>query len=106
MMEVETIEVVAGDSGYKSTKLDCPREKSKKIKPYTKEEMEEQNGDPVEIFRRSNSDSLRESDIVEAAGNTLSKDERTVRVVRDGKVVACAHYLEFSTGWMEATSEN
>jgi hypothetical protein len=106
MMEVETIEVLAGDSGYKSTKLACPREKSKKIKPYTKEEMEEQKGDPVEIFRRSNSDSLRESDIVEAAGNTRRRDERTVRVVRDGKVVATAHYLKFSTGWMEATSEN
>ena len=106
MMEVETLEVVAGDSGYKSTKLDCPREKSKKIKPYTKEEMEEQKGDHVEIFRRSNSDSLREGDIVEAAGNTQSKDERTVRVLRDGKVVATAHYLKFSTGWIEATEEN
>jgi hypothetical protein len=104
MMEVETIEVVAGDSGYKSTKLDCPREK--KMEPYTKEEMEEQKGDPVEIFRRSNSDSLREGDVVEAAGNTRSRDERTVRVVRDGKVVATAHYLKFSTGWMEATDEN
>lgn len=105
-MEIGTVEVLAGDSGYKSTKLDCPREKSKKIKPYTKEEMQEQKGDPVEIFRRSNSDSLREGDVVEIAGNTQSRDERTVRVVRDGKVVATAHYLKFSTGWMEATDEN
>jgi hypothetical protein len=106
MMEAETIQVVAGDSGYKSTKLDCPREKSREIEPYTKEEMEEQKGDPVEIFRRSNSDSLREGDIVEAAGNTRSRDERTVRVVHDGKVVATAHYPKFSTGWMGATEEN
>ena len=104
-MEIGTIEVLAGGSGYKSTKLDCPREKSKKIKPFTKEEMEEQKGDPIEIFRRSNSDSLRKGD-VEAAGNTHSRDERTVRVVRDGKVFAMAHYLKFSTGWMEATDEN
>jgi hypothetical protein len=106
MMEVETIEVLAGDSGYKSTKLDCPREESKKIKPYTKEEMKEHRGDPIEIFRRSNSNSLRKGDVVEDAGNTRSRGERTVRVVRDGKVVATAHYLKFSTGWMEATEEN
>jgi hypothetical protein len=95
----ETIQVVAGDSGYKSTKLDCPREK--KMEPFTKEETEKQKGDPIEVFRRSNSDSLRKGDVVEAAGNTRSRDERTVRVVRDGKVVATAHYLKFSTGWME-----
>jgi len=27
-------------------------------------------------------------------------------MVRNGKVVATAHYLKFSTGWMEATEEN
>ena len=39
-------------------------------------------GGPVEIFRRSNAGSIREGDIVEAAGNTRSQDERTVRLVR------------------------
>lgn len=105
-MEIGTVKVLSGDSGYKSTKLDCPREKSRKIEPYTKEEMEEQEGSPVEIFRRSNADSLRKGDVVEIAGNTRSRDERTVRVVRNGEVVATAHYLKFSTGWMEATEEN
>lgn len=99
-----TIKVLAGDSGYKSTKLDCPREK--KTEPYTKEETEEQKGNLVEIFRHDNSDSLREGDIVEIAGNIQSADEKTVRVVRDGKVVATAHYLKFSTGWAKATDEN
>ena len=66
-MEAGAIEVLAGDSGYKSTKLDCPRDK--KIEPFTKEEMEEQRGDPVEIFRRSHSDSLREGDIVASMRN-------------------------------------
>ena len=103
-MEIGTIEVFAGDSGYKSTKLDCPREK--KMEPFTKEETEEQKEYPIDFFRRSNSDSLRKGDVVEAAGNTHSRDERTVRVVRDGKVVATAHYLKFTTGWMEATDEN
>ena len=97
-MDVGTMEVFAGDAGYKSTRLDCPREKSGKIKPYSEEETDEQKGDPVEIFRRSDSDSLREGDIVEIAGNTRSRDERTVRVARNGKVVATAHYLKFSTG--------
>ncbi len=105
-MEVGTVEVLPGNAGYKSTKLDCPKEKSKKIEPYTNEEMEEQEGDPVEIFRRSNADSLREGDVVEIAGNTRSRDERTVRVVRDGEVVATAHYLKLSTGWIEATDES
>lgn len=102
----QSFEVVAGDSGYKSTKLDCPRAKSGRIKPYSEEEMQKQKGDPVEIFRRGNSGSLREGDVVEVAGYPKNQDERTVRVVRDGKVVATAHYLEFSTGWLEATEEN
>ena len=43
---------------------------------------------------------------MEAAGNTRSRDERTVRLVRDGRVTATAHYLRFSKGWMEATDES
>lgn len=105
-MEVGTIQVLAGDSGYKSTKLDCPGGRSKKIEPFTKEETEEQKGAPVETFRRGNAGALREGDVVETAGNTQSRDERTVRVVRDGKVVVTAHYLKFSRGWMEATDES
>ena len=105
-MEIATVQVLSGDSGYKSTKLDCPRGKSGKIKPFTKEETQEQQGTPVEIFRRSNVDSLKEGDTVEIAGNTRSPHEKTVRVVRDGRVIAKAHYLEFSTGWMEATDES
>lgn len=105
-MEVGTIRVLAGDSGYKSTKLECPGGGSKKIGPFTKEETEEHKGDPVEIFRRSNAGSIREGDVVEAAGNTRSQDERTVRLVRDGRVTATAHYLKFSKGWMEATDES
>ena len=102
-MDVGEIAVLADESGYKSTKLDCPR--AREIEPFTEEETEEQRGDPVEIFRRSNPGSLREGDVVEAAGNTRSRGERTVRVVRDGRVIATAHYLKFSAGWLEATDE-
>ena len=104
--ETGTIRVLAGDSDYKSTKLECPRGRSKKIGPYTKEETREQKGTPVEVFRRTNAGSLLEGDVVEAAGNTQSAEERTVRVVRDGRVVATPHYLKFSGGWMEATDDS
>jgi hypothetical protein len=76
------------------------------MEPYSEEEIKEQRGDPVEILRRSLSGSLREDDTVETAGYPESRDERTVRVVRDGKVVATAHYLRFSAGWLEGTEEN
>ena len=68
------------------------------------EETEERG--PVEIFRHGNSSPLREGAVVEAAGNTHRRDERTARVVRDGRVMATAHYLEISTGWVEAMDEN
>ena len=101
------LKIVAGDSGYKSTKLDCPRAKpGGRMQPYSEAEMREQKGDLVEIFRRGLSGSLREGDVVEIAGYPESRDERTMRVVRDGKVVATAHYIKLSTGWLEATDEN
>ena len=102
----QSFEFVAGDSGYEPAKLDCPRETGGRMEPYTEEEMQEQREDPAEIFRRSLSGSLREDDVVEIAGYPESRGEKTVRVVREGKVVATAHYLEFSTGWLEATEEN
>ncbi len=102
-----TIRVLVGDSGYKSARLDCPRGKPPGgLKPYTEEDMKAREGDPVDLLRSELSGSLREGDIVEAAGNTRSRDEKTVRVVRDGKVVANAHYLLFSDGWVEGSSDN
>ena len=35
---------------------------------------------------------MRKDDLVEVAGNTQNRDERTVHVVSGGKVVANAHY--------------
>lgn len=73
-MGTETLRVLAGDSGYRSTKLECERGRLDKIGPLTKEETEEQKDDPVEIFHRTNAGSIHEGDIVEAAGNTRSQE--------------------------------
>ena len=101
------IRVLAGDSGYKSARLDCPRGKlAGGMGPYSEEEMREQKGDSVDLLRRELSGSLREGDVVEIAGNTQSRDEKTVRVVRDGEVVANAHYMRVSDGWLGGLTEN
>ncbi len=71
-----TIEVLAGDSGYRSTKLDCPRGKlAGGMGPYSEEEMGGE-GDSVELLRRELSDSLREGDVVEIAGNPQRREDR------------------------------
>lgn len=107
MMEVETLEVVAGDSSYKSAKLDCPRGKpAGGMKPFTKAETRAHAGDPVDLLPRELSGSLREGDIVEIAGNVQSRNEKTVRVVRDGEVVANADYIRVSNGWLGGLTEN
>jgi hypothetical protein len=105
-IESGTIEVLAGDSGYKTAKLDCPRGKlAGGMGPYSEEEMGGK-GDPVELLRRELAGSLKKGDVVEIAGNTQSRDEKTVRVVRDGKVVANAHYIQVSDGWLGGLIEN
>jgi hypothetical protein len=99
-IESRTIKVLAGDSGYKSAKLDCPRGKlAGGMGPYSEREMGGR-GDPVELLRRELSGSLKEGDVVEIAGNTQNRDEKTVGVVRDGEVVANAHYIQVSDGWL------
>lgn len=106
-METGTIQVLAGDSGYKPTKLDCPRGKPVGgMKPYTEEEMKAHEGDPTDLLRRELSGSLRGDDVVEISGNTQNRDEKTVRVVRDGEVVANAHYFRTSDGWLGGLTEN
>ena len=106
-MGTETMRVLAGDSGYKPAKLECPRGKlAGGMKPYTEEEMKAHEGDPTDLLRRELSGSLSEGDIVEIAGNTQNRDERTVRVVRDGEVVANAHYFRTSDGWLGGLTEN
>jgi hypothetical protein len=106
-MGTETVRVFAGASGYKSAKLDCPRGKpAGGMKPYTEEETKAHEGDPTDLLRRELSGSLRRGDVVEIAGNTQNRDEKSVRVVRDGEVVANAHYFRTSSGWLGGLIEN
>lgn len=107
-MGTETIRVLAGDSGYRSPKLDCPRGKlagsmSSRI---GESKTGAREGSPTDLLRRELSGSLRENDVVEIAGNTQNRDEKTVRVVRDGEVVANAHYFRTSDGWLGGLTEN
>jgi hypothetical protein len=107
-MGTETIRVLAGDSGYRSPKLDCPRGKlaGSMGSRIGESEMGAREGSPTDLLRRELSDSLREGDVVEIAGNTRNRDEKTVRVVRDGEVVANAHYFRTSDGWLGGLTEN
>ncbi len=106
-MGTETIRVLAGASGYKSAELDCPRGKpAGGMEPYTEEETKAHEGDPTDLLRRELSGSLSRDDVVEIAGNTQNRDEKTVRVVRDGEVVANAHYFRTSSGWLGGLIEN
>ena len=102
----DTMEIVEGGSGYKSTELDCPRGKlAGGLRPYSEDEMGGE-GEPVELLRNDLSDSLKKGDVVEIAGYPESRDEKHVRVVRDGKVIATAHYLRVSDGWLGGLTEN
>lgn len=105
-MSVGEIEVLAGESVYKSTKLDCPRGKLAGGMGPPSGRGRGGEGGPVQFLRRELSGSLRDGDVVEVAGNTRSRDEKTVRVVRDGKVVANAHYFRVSDGWLGGPTEN
>lgn len=59
-----------------------------------------EKGDPVDITRRRFSEEIEEGDVVEVAGYPESRGERTVRVVREGRVVAVVEYFRESGGWL------
>ncbi len=58
-------------------------------------------GDPVQITRRQFSDRIEDDDTVELAGYPKSREYRTVRVVRDGRVVANVVYFRDGKGWLQ-----
>ena len=94
--------VLAGDSGYKPVELECPGGRAVGsagglYAPGAKGAK----GDPVDLVRRRFSDQLDDGDVVEAAGYPESRDGRTVRAIRDGRVVAVFEYRREESGWLE-----
>ena len=99
-----TFRVSAGDSGYKSVEPECGRgmvtftdggflaagAKSRGV-----------DVDPVELTRRKFSDNLQGGDVVEAAGYPGRRGQRTVRIVRDGRVVAAVEHGRAKGGWVQ-----
>ena len=88
-----SFEVVEGDSGYKSLELECkpgaePRFSSFIASADSKFELVSYR-DAVEKAREYYKAGLKEGDVVEPAGYPKAKDPNpTVRVVRNGKVIA------------------
>jgi hypothetical protein len=91
-----SFEVVEGDSGYKSLELECkPGMEGRFVGTMasgagSKFELVSYR-DPVDEARDYFKEGLREGDVVEAAGYPEDPDP-TVRVVRNGRVVATAEF--------------
>jgi hypothetical protein len=94
-----SFQIVKGDSGYKSLELECksgaePRFRAPAIASGADSKFELISyRDPVEKAREYYKKGLKEGDVVEPAG--YPKDPNpTVRVVRNGKVVATIEFTE------------
>jgi hypothetical protein len=96
-----TLKVVEGESGYKSTELECPSGMAVGGEDgfYTPGAKEEK-ADPVVITRHRFSEEIESGDVVEVVGYPESEDQRSVRVVRQGRVVAVVGYFRESGGWL------
>ena len=99
-----TFQVSAGASGYRSVEPEC----GAGMVVYTEggflaadAKIEGVDVDPVELTRRKFSDNIREGDVVEAAGYPGRRGQRTVRVVRDGRVVAAVEHGRAEGGWVQ-----
>jgi hypothetical protein len=95
--EYAYFEIVVGDSGYKSTELECepgasPMGGGADIGGYT-------GSNPVAKAREDFSEQLNEGDVVEEAGYPQAPSP-PVRVVSDGKVVA---KIDYSAGGFGVT---
>lgn len=94
--------ILKGESDYKPVEIECPSGRSVSSSgglyaPGVKGEKV----NPVDLVRRKLSDQLEEGDVVEAAGYPESRGGRTVRVTRDGRVVAVFEFRRDKSGWFE-----
>ena len=101
-----TLKVVDPEGFYRSVELECKGKMAVSGGPQYAAGAKGKKGDPVEMIRRGLSDRLREGDTVELAGYPKSRESRTVRVVRDGRVVATVVFFADSGGWLEDSTSN
>lgn len=96
-----TLEIVDGDGSYVPTELECPGGGVAGGGPaYGGDLPEGEKGDLTAVARRSLSESLQPDDEVEVAGYPKARERRSVRVVRDGAVVAVLDFLPSGNGWL------
>lgn len=95
------LEVVDPDGVYKPVDLECEGGRSVSGMAQFAPGVKGERGDPVEIARRAFSKKIKDDDTVELAGYPKSTEHRTVRVVRDGRVVANVVYNRDGKGWLQ-----
>ena len=95
------LEVVDPEGVYKPVELECEGQMAVSGGPAYASGVKGKRGDLVEITRRSFSDQIRDGDQVELAGYPESREYRTVRVVRDGRVIAKIVYFREGKGWLQ-----
>ena len=96
-----TLKVVAGDSGYKPIELECQGGMAVAGGAQYAPGARGVKGDLVGQARSQFSEKIREDDVVELAGYPELRDERIVRVVRDGRVIATVHFLGEPGDWLQ-----
>lgn len=111
-LEYASFEVLKGDSGYKSRSLQCSGGGQVHGIPASGGNLKR---DLVELARRFFKSKIEEGDVVENAGypelaySRIHGNQRCVRVVRDGRVVAVIRYIRFRPeegggGWIRGGS--
>ena len=100
-LDYTKLTVLAGDSGYKSVELECPGGRAVTGMDGVAGDVAKIDEDPVAFVRHELSGRLEEGDVVGAAGYPESRDERAVRVIRDGRVIFTVSYHREGGGWLE-----
>jgi len=95
------LEVVDPKSVYKPVELECEGGMAVTGGAQYAPGVKGKRGDLVEITLRSFSDHIRDGDNVELAGYPESREYRTVRVVRHGRVIATVVYGLEGSGWLQ-----
>lgn len=99
--DYENLEVVDPDGVYKPAEIECKGDTAVSGMAEYAYGVKGKKGDPVEIARREFSRHIRDGDEVELAGYPQSREHRTVRVVRDGLVMAKIVYFREGKGWLQ-----